>query len=47
MTEPIHSLGGENIYRELTYGHEERGGEDEIYGKSNMETCITMCKIDS
>ena len=25
----------------------ERGGEDEIYEKSNMETYITTCKIDS
>ena len=25
----------------------ERGEEDETYGKSNMETYITMCKIDS
>ena len=25
----------------------ERGGEGEMYGKSNMETYITMCKIDS
>ena len=24
----------------------ERGGEGEMYGKSNMETYITMCKID-
>ena len=24
-----------------------RGGEGEMYGKSNMETFITMCKIDS
>ena len=23
------------------------GGEGEMYGKSNMETYITMCKIDS
>ena len=23
------------------------GGEGEIYGKSNMEAYITMCKIDS
>ena len=23
------------------------GGEEEIYGKSNMETYITICKIDS
>ena len=36
-----------NRHRELTYGHGERGGEDEMYGKSNMETCITICKIDS
>ena len=33
-------------YREQTYGHEERGGEVELYGKSNMETYITICKID-
>ena len=31
----------------MTYGHGERGGEGETYGKSNMETYITMCKIDS
>ena len=24
-----------------------RGGDGEIYGKSNMETYITICKIDS
>ena len=35
-----------NKHREQTYGHEERGGEGEIYGKSNMETYITICKID-
>ena len=23
------------------------GGEDEMFGKSNMETYITICKIDS
>ena len=28
-------------------GHGERGGEGEMYGKSNMETCITICKLDS
>ena len=33
--------------RELTYGHGEREREGEMYGKSNMETYITMCKIDS
>ena len=25
----------------------QRGGEGEMYGKSNMETYITICKIDS
>ena len=34
-------------HREETYGHGERRGEGELYGKSNMETFITMCKIDS
>ena len=33
--------------REQTYGHGERGGKGEIYGESNLETYITMCKIDS
>ena len=32
--------------REQTYGHGERGGEGEIYGESNMETYITMCKLN-
>ena len=32
---------------EETYGHGERGGEGEMYGKSNMETYITLYKIDS
>ena len=36
-----------NRQKEQTYGHGERGGEDEMYGKSNMETYITICKIDS
>ena len=27
-----------NRHREQTYGRRERGGEGEIYGKSNMET---------
>ena len=31
----------------MTYGHGERGGEGEMYRKSNMETYITICKIDS
>ena len=36
-----------NRHREQTYGHGERGGEGEIYGESNMETYIAICKIDS
>ena len=36
-----------NRHREQTCGHGERGGEGEIYGKSNMETYITTYKIDS
>ena len=27
------------------YGHGERGGEGEMYGKNNMDTYITICKI--
>ena len=34
-------------HREQTYGHGERGGEAEMYGKSNMEAQITIGKIDS
>ena len=34
-------------YREQTYRHGERGGEGEMYGESNMETYITICKIES
>ena len=36
-----------NRHREQTYGHGERGGEGEMHEKSNMETYITVCKIDS
>ena len=36
-----------NRHREQTYGHGQRGGEGEMYGKSNMETYITICIIDS
>ena len=37
-----------NRHREQAYGH-RRGeeGEGEMYGESNMETYITICKIDS
>ena len=31
-----------NRYREQTYGHGERGGEGEMYAKSNMETYISI-----
>ena len=34
-----------NRHREQTYGHGERGGEGEMYGESNRETYITICKI--
>ena len=36
-----------NRHREWAYGHGERGGEGKMYGKSTMETYITVCKIDS
>ena len=36
-----------NRHREQTYGHGERGGEGEMYGKSNTETYINICKTDS
>ena len=36
-----------NRHRAQTYGHGERGGEGEIYGERNMETYITIYKIDS
>ena len=31
-----------NRHREQTYGHGEKGGEGARYGKSNMETYITI-----
>ena len=36
-----------NRHREQTSEHGEREEECEMYGKSNMETYITKCKIDS
>ena len=36
-----------NRHREQTYRHGDRGREVEMYGKSNMETYITICKRDS
>ena len=47
---PVNLSAGQqrrNRHREQTYGHGERGGEGEMYGESNMETYITMCKIES
>ena len=35
-----------NRHREKTYGH-EREGQGEMYGMSNMETYITICKVDN
>ena len=31
----------------MVIGHREREGEGEMCGTSNMETYITICKIDS
>ena len=36
-----------NRHREQTYRHGKRGGKGELNRKSNMETYITICKIDS
>ena len=36
-----------NRHGEQTYGQGEKGGEGEMYGKSNIETYLTVCKIDS
>ena len=36
-----------NRHREQTYGRGERGGGHEMYGESNTEAYITICKIDS
>ena len=36
-----------NRHREQTYVQGEQGGEGEMYEKSNMETYITIYKIDS
>ena len=35
-----------NGHREQTNGHGESGGEGEMYGKSDLETYITISKID-
>jgi len=36
-----------NSHREESYGHGERGGDDEMYGESNMQTDMSIYKIDS
>ena len=36
-----------NRHTEQICGHGEREREGEMYGKSNMETYIAVCKIDS
>ena len=36
-----------NRHREQTFVHGEREGEGEMYGESNTETYIIICKIDS
>ena len=36
-----------NRLREQTYRQAERGGKGEMCGKSNLETYITICKIDN
>ena len=36
-----------NIHKDETYGHGEKGEEGEMCGKSNMETYITIRKINS
>ena len=36
-----------NRHREQTYGYGEREGEGEMYGESNVETHVTICKIYS
>ena len=47
---PMNLFAGQqrrNRHREQSYGHGVGGGEGEMYGESNMETYITICKIDS
>ena len=36
-----------NRHREYTYGHGEREGVGEMYGKSNMETYIQFSSVQS
>ena len=43
----IYRAAMEKQTQRIDFGHGKKGGEGEIYGKSNMETYITICKIDS
>ena len=36
-----------NRHRGKTYEHGKTGREGELYGESNKETYITMCKIEA
>ena len=36
-----------NRHREQIYEHAERGGEGEMHAESDMETYITISKVDS
>ena len=36
-----------NRHGKYIFGHGERGGEGGMYGKSNMEIYITLCRIDN
>ena len=36
-----------NKHKEQTYGDGQRRGVGEMYGQTNMETYIIICKIDS
>ena len=40
-----HMVVYSQFFKESPYG--ERGGEGEMHGESNMETYITICRIDS
>ena len=43
----LQGSNGETDIENRLYGHGDGGEEGEMYGKSNMETYITICKIDS
>ena len=43
----IYRAAMEKQTQRIDLQHGERGGEGEVDGKSNMETYITICKIDS